>query len=174
MHHSSTLYVGLGVHKESIAVTYALEERVAEIVLRGTITNAGNTFARRALMKEAWADRYPAKVSRHLQGRLAQALKTIQDISWKVRVHFCKRFRSRMARGKQASQVVVTIAREVAALIGVAPFHRESATVHGQRVVWGGRAHVRAVRYMSTLADVRHIPVLPAFYDVSLQSPSPW
>jgi hypothetical protein len=68
MHHSSTLYVGLGVHKESIAVTYALEERVAEIVLRGTITNAGNTFARRALMKEAWADRYPAKVSRHLQG----------------------------------------------------------------------------------------------------------
>jgi transposase len=37
---------------------------------QGTITNAGHTFARRALIAGAWADRYPAKVSRHLQWRL--------------------------------------------------------------------------------------------------------
>jgi transposase len=55
--------------------------------------------------------------------------------------------------------------QEIAALIGVAPFNRDSGTVRGKRAVWGGRAHVRAVLYMSTLAAVRHNPTLKAFYD---------
>jgi transposase len=33
---------------------------------QGTITQAGNTLARRALLEGAWASRYPAQVSRHL------------------------------------------------------------------------------------------------------------
>jgi transposase len=53
--------------------------------------------------------------------------------------------------------------QEIAALIGVAPFNRDSGTLRGKRAVWGGRAHVRAVLYMSTLAAVRHNPVLKAF-----------
>ena len=53
----------------------------------------------------------------------------------------------------------------IAALIGVAPFNRDSGTLRGKRAVWGGRAHVRAVLYMSTLAAVRHNPVLKAFYE---------
>jgi transposase len=36
---------------------------------QGTSTTAGNGFARRALVEGAWASRYPAKVSRHLQVR---------------------------------------------------------------------------------------------------------
>jgi transposase len=55
--------------------------------------------------------------------------------------------------------------QEIAALIGVAPFNRDSGTLRGTRAVWGGRAHVRAVLYMSTLAAVRHNPVLKAFYE---------
>jgi transposase len=55
--------------------------------------------------------------------------------------------------------------QEIAALIGVAPFNRDSGTVRGKRAVWGGRAQVRAVLYMSTLAAVRHNPVLKAFYE---------
>jgi transposase len=55
--------------------------------------------------------------------------------------------------------------QEIAALIGVAPLNRDSGTVRGKRAVWGGRAHVRAVLYMSTLAAVRHNPVLKAFYE---------
>jgi transposase len=54
--------------------------------------------------------------------------------------------------------------QEIAALIGVAPLNRDSGTWRGKRAVWGGRAHVRAVRSMSTLAAVRHNPVLKAFY----------
>ena len=84
---------------------------------QGTITKAGNTFARRALIEGAWAYRYPAKVSRHLQLRLEELPKAIQDISWKAQVRLCKRFRHLTARGKHANQVVVAIAREMAAFV---------------------------------------------------------
>jgi transposase len=53
--------------------------------------------------------------------------------------------------------------QEMAALIGVAPFNDASGTLRGKRAVWGGRAPVRAVLSMSTLAAVRHHPVLKAF-----------
>jgi transposase len=80
---------------------------------QGSLTKTGNTHARRALVEGAWAYRYPAKVSRHLQRRLEQQPKAIQDISWKAQVRLCKRYRRLMARGKHANQVVVAIAREL-------------------------------------------------------------
>ncbi len=84
---------------------------------QGSITKAGNTFARRALIEGAWSYRYPAKVSRHLQLRLEQLPQAIQNIGWKAQVRLCKRFRYLTARGKHANQVVVAIAREMAAFI---------------------------------------------------------
>ena len=80
---------------------------------QGSITKAGNTHARRVLVESAWAYRYPAKVSRHLQLRLETQPKTIQDISWKAQLRLCTRYRRLMARGKHANQVVVAIAREL-------------------------------------------------------------
>jgi transposase len=53
---------------------------------QGSITKAGNTHARRALVEGAWAYRYTAKVSRHIQMRLETQPKIIQDISWKAQV----------------------------------------------------------------------------------------
>jgi transposase len=84
---------------------------------QGGITKAGNTHARRALVEGAWAYRYPAKVSRHLQLRLEHLPKGLQDISWKAQVRLCKRYRQLSARGKHANQVVVAIARELAAFM---------------------------------------------------------
>jgi transposase len=80
---------------------------------QGSLTKAGNTHARRALVEGAWAYRYPAKVSRHLQLRLEHQPQAIQDLSWKAHVRLCKRFRRLMARGKHAHQGVVAIAREL-------------------------------------------------------------
>ena len=54
--------------------------------------------------------------------------------------------------------------RQLAALVGVAPLNRDSGLFRGRRQVWGGRAAVRAVLYMGTLAAVRFNPVLRAFY----------
>lgn len=54
--------------------------------------------------------------------------------------------------------------QQIAALVGVAPLHRDRGTLRGRRTVWGGRAHVRAVLYMSTVVAMRHNPVVAAFY----------
>ena len=54
--------------------------------------------------------------------------------------------------------------RQIAALAGVAPFNRDSGRFRGQRAIWGGRAEVRSVLYMSTLTAVRCNPVIRAFY----------
>jgi transposase len=80
---------------------------------QGSITKAGNTHARRALVEGAWAYRDPATGSRHLQRRLEKQPKIIQDISWKAQVRLCKRYRKLIARGKHANVVTVAIAREL-------------------------------------------------------------
>lgn len=54
--------------------------------------------------------------------------------------------------------------RQIAALVGVAPFAWESGTLRGKRAIRGGRAPVRRVLYMATLVAVRRNPVLAAFY----------
>ena len=54
--------------------------------------------------------------------------------------------------------------REIAALVGVAPFNRDSGTWRGQRRIAGGRAAVRAVLYMATVAATRANPVIRACY----------
>ena len=81
---------------------------------QGSITKAGNTHARRALVEGAWAYRYPAKVSRHLQLRLETQPQMIQDMSWKAQVRLCQRHRPLVARGKHTHVVTVAIARELA------------------------------------------------------------
>src|SRR5262244_4030553 len=84
---------------------------------QGGITKTGDSHARRALVEGAWAYRYPAKVSRHLQLRLEKVSKPIQDISWKAQIRLCKRYRQLSARGKNANQVVGAIARELSAFM---------------------------------------------------------
>ena len=84
---------------------------------QGAITKTGNSHARRVLIEGAWASRYPAKVSRHLQLRLEKVPKVIQDMSWKAQVRLCKRYWRLVARGKHVNQVVVAIAREMAAFV---------------------------------------------------------
>jgi transposase len=82
---------------------------------QGGITKAGNTHARRALVEGAWTYRHPAKISRHLQLRLETLPAEAQAIGWKAQIRLCKRYRQLIARGKHANQVVVAIAREMAA-----------------------------------------------------------
>jgi transposase len=89
------------------------EDSSGERRRQGTLTKAGHTHARRAVVEGAWSSRDPANVSRHIHLRLEQQPKAIQDISWKAQVRLCKRVRRLMARGKHANQVVVAIAREL-------------------------------------------------------------
>lgn len=54
--------------------------------------------------------------------------------------------------------------REVGKLAGLAPLNRESGTMRGQRHVGGGRARIRAVLYMATLAAIRYNPIVTGWY----------
>jgi transposase len=54
--------------------------------------------------------------------------------------------------------------KPLAALVGVAPLNRDSGTLRGRRMIWGGRAEVRSVLYMSTLSAIRCNSVIKAFY----------
>ncbi len=54
--------------------------------------------------------------------------------------------------------------REVAALVGVAPFNRDSGKMRGKRAIYGGRRPVRHGLYMAALVAARHNPILRQFY----------
>jgi transposase len=84
---------------------------------QGSITKTGNGRARRVLIEGAWAYRYPAKVSVHIQRRIDKLPKVAQDIGWKAQVRLCKRYRRLIARGKHANIVTTAIARELLAFM---------------------------------------------------------
>ncbi len=63
--------------------------------------------------------------------------------------------------------------RQIAALVGVAPFNRDSGTMKGRRTVWGGRARVRASLYMGALTASRWNPVIRDFYQRLLAAGKP-
>ncbi len=63
--------------------------------------------------------------------------------------------------------------KQIAALVGVAPFNRDSGTLRGRRTVWGGRARVRASLYMGALVASRYNPVISAFYQRLLAAGKP-
>lgn len=54
--------------------------------------------------------------------------------------------------------------KQIAALVGLAPYNRDSGTLRGHRMIWGGRSEVREVLYMATLSAIRVNPPIRAFY----------
>jgi transposase len=55
--------------------------------------------------------------------------------------------------------------KQIAALVGVAPFNNDSGKGQGKRTTWGGRAPVRAVLYMAASIARRFNPVIASMYD---------
>jgi transposase len=55
--------------------------------------------------------------------------------------------------------------KQIAALVGVAPFNRDSGRFRGKRTIIGGRSEVRRVLYMATVVAIQHNPVVRVFYE---------
>lgn len=53
--------------------------------------------------------------------------------------------------------------KEVAALVGVAPFNCDSGKSRGHRHIWGGRAQIRSVLYMAAMSAMTYNPTIRAF-----------
>ncbi|MHC4067727.1 MAG: IS110 family RNA-guided transposase [Planctomycetota bacterium] len=54
--------------------------------------------------------------------------------------------------------------RQIASLVGVAPFNHDSGRYHGQRRIRGGRPSVRQALYMAALAGIRWNPAIRSFH----------
>ena len=55
--------------------------------------------------------------------------------------------------------------KQVAALVGLAPYAFDSGKLKGARCIWGGRASIRRVLYMAALIAMRCNPALKAFHN---------
>ena len=55
--------------------------------------------------------------------------------------------------------------KQVAALVGVAPFNRDRGQVQGRRHIHGGRGPLRAALYMATLSSLRCHDTMRGYYD---------
>lgn len=63
--------------------------------------------------------------------------------------------------------------KEIAALVGVAPFNCDSGGMRGKRAIWGGRACVRHTLYMATLSASQHNPIIRSHYNHLIQQGKP-
>ncbi len=59
--------------------------------------------------------------------------------------------------------------KQIAALVGVAPFNNDSGNWRGRRRIKGGRASVRQVLYMAAVVATRFNPVIRVFYQSLVQ-----
>ena len=84
---------------------------------QGSITKAGNSSARRALVEAAWAYAHPARVSWVIARRQTGLAKSTTDLAWRAQLRLCARFRRLAARGLNRNKIVVAIARELSGFV---------------------------------------------------------
>jgi transposase len=116
-------------------------------------------------------------IAAHLEGLERAAAQLDQELDRLLRATPIWRERDDLLRGVPGIGPLVSLTlvadlpelgtlthKQIAALVGVAPLNRESGTARGKRLVWGGRARVRAVLSMGTVAAIRCNPVIRAFW----------
>ena len=84
---------------------------------QGAITLTGNGHARRMLVESAWSYRFPARQTKHLKAKAANASAEAKRIAWKAQVRLCGRYRTMTRAGKNTKLVCVAIARELAGFL---------------------------------------------------------
>jgi len=93
------------------------ESSTGDNVKRGGITKAGNGRARRILVEASWSYRYPPRVGREKQPKVAAAPRRVREIAWKAQTRLCRRFRSLEHKGKLRTVVATAVARELSAFV---------------------------------------------------------
>ena len=127
-----------------------------------------------------------ARISAHIDW-LKEELKDIDDeLSQAIKESPIYRDKDETLRGVKGIGPVTSITliadlpelgianrKEISALVGVAPFNRDSGAFRGRRSIWGGRAHVRSTLYMATRSAVRYNPVIRPFYEKLIAAGKP-
>lgn len=84
---------------------------------QGSITRAGNAYARRALVEAAWAYRHPARVTRIIATRQSELPKAACDIAWSAQLRLCTKYRRLSARRVHQNKIIVALARELSGFV---------------------------------------------------------
>lgn len=108
-------------------------------------------------------DRYIAAID----DRLKQMIHTHEDLSRQV-----SRMTQVKSLGRASALNLIAFVpelgqvtdNEASALVGVAPYNRDSGKMKGRRTIQGGRARVRKVLYMAAVSASRSNPILSNFY----------
>ncbi len=84
---------------------------------QGSITKAGNSSARRAMVEAAQAYAHPARVSWVIARRQTRLSKSVCDTAWRAQLRLCARFRKLSARRVPRNKVIVAVARELSGFV---------------------------------------------------------
>ncbi len=111
---------------------------------------------------------------RHLEGQLERVTEAIQALIAQDKALKARSDLLLQVKGVGSVTAMTLLARvpelgkvgrkQIAAIVGVAPFNQDSGQHKGARKIWGGRADVRQVLYMATLSARLHNPVIRAHY----------
>lgn len=84
---------------------------------QGSITKAGNAYARRLLVEAAWHSRRRPKVSYELARRQRGQDPAVLERTWTAQQRLHRRFHRMAGRGKPSQKIVVACARELAGFV---------------------------------------------------------
>lgn len=153
------------------AASAALRELVARRrQLRALLVAEGNRLAAAGAALRARIERHIDWLKRELASLEAELERAVRDNPpWRARAAL---LRSVPGVGPQLTLTLLAELpelgrldrRRLAALVGLAPFNRDSGQWRGRRSIWGGRARIRAVLYMAALVAARCNPVISACY----------
>lgn len=177
---------GAGYHRHSLAETAMMRpktifsDKLKTKEWRRQLTELGLKCAAMNECLQLWTA--PRVVARQLREHLRWLEKRIADSDKELRQRLAK-----TAVWREQDELVQTVPgvgpvlsltllaslpelgrltrKQIAALVGVAPFARDSGRRRGRRHTAGGRRAVRTVLYMATLLAIRFNPVLRRFYE---------
>jgi len=166
---------GQQVRPRTIAKNHEKQEELQQLVtrrrqlidLRTTETNRQELLTSQLIRKSL--QKVIALLEKQIEGIEKEIAKFLEsDDEWKGKANIIK---SVPGVGKitvisllaDLPELGVLDRQEISALVGLAPFNRDSGRFHGKRSIWGGRASVRSVLYMAALTARRCNPVIQAF-----------
>jgi transposase len=165
--------VWLMMHRELQALVTRRQQVVAMVTMEKNHLHSCETWVRQSI--EATIAQLEAQL-KELETRLAPA--STGRPQWQERLAILT---SVKGIGPVISQALLVhlpelgqrTAKQIAALVGVAPFNRDSGKFRGQRRIQGGRKELRSLLYMAAMCAVQHNSVFRDHYAQLLQRGKP-
>jgi transposase len=146
------------------------------------LTTRRSQLVEMRLMEENRLDTSHPSMQKEIKEHIAWLRRQVQKIEAKInqRIEQCEAWNQKRQLlmsvpgvGPVLSSTLITdlpelgslTRREIAALVGVAPFPRDTGKSNGKRFCKGGRNSVRRVLYMGIISAARFNPVIKTFYD---------